>query len=167
MATSRSMNKVMLIGNLTRDPALKQLPNGAMICTFGIATNKSWKDANGQIKEKAEFHNIVAWNKLAEICANVLSVGMLVFVEGEIVSESWEVNGVRVVRYEIRIDDMKVMDAKEKKGVGVDQAMSNSNKADVQSSENATAPALEDVSVPVSEPVASEEPVAETGEKLF
>lgn len=166
MATSRSMNKVMLIGNLTRDPALKQLPNGAMICTFGIATNKSWKDANGQIKEKAEFHNIVAWNKLAEICANVLSVGMLVFVEGEIVSESWEVNGVRVTRYEIRIDDMKVMDAKEKKGVGVDQAMQNS-KGDNQAPET-EAQVLEDVTVPVVENVATtEEILTEPGEKLF
>ena len=176
MSTSRSMNKVMLIGNLTRDPALKQLPNGAMICTFGIATNKSWKDATGQLREKAEFHNVVAWNKLAEICSNVLSVGMLVYVEGEIVSEAWETNGVRVVRYEIRIEDMKIMDAKEKKGVGMEQAMSNAkvdnpSMPSTLSNEN---PALEpveslsatDIEVPTKESDVSSSFESED-EKLF
>lgn len=125
MATSRSLNKVILIGNLTRDPSMKQLPNGAYITTFGLATNKNWKTQDGKIQEKAEYHNIVCWNKLAEICANLLQIGMLVYVEGEIISQIWEQNGVKMIRYEIRASDMKIMDHKGKKGVGIEQSIKN------------------------------------------
>jgi len=123
MATSRSLNKVMLIGNLSRDPQIRSTTGGATVCTFGIATNASWKDANGNIQERTEFHNIVAWNKLAEICAQLLAVGMLVYVEGEIRTRSWDdENGVRHFRSEVRISDMKLLDNKGKSGVGYDKA---------------------------------------------
>lgn len=125
MATSRSLNKVILVGNLTRDPSLKQLPNGAFMTTFGIATNKSWKSQDGKIQEKAEYHNIVCWNKLAEICANLLSLGMLVYIEGEISSTLIDQNGNKTLRYEIRASDMKIMDHKDKRGIGIEQAIEN------------------------------------------
>lgn len=123
MSTARSLNKVMLIGNLTRNPSLRETNNGATVCTFGLATNSTWKDGSGNIQERTEFHNIVAWNKLGEICAQILSTGMLVYVEGELRTRTWDdANGVRHYRTEVKIDDMKLQDDKGKKGVGVDQA---------------------------------------------
>jgi len=72
---ARSLNKVMLIGNLTRDPELRYTPSGTAVVTFGLATNREWNDASGQRQEEVEFHNIVAWNKLAEICSQLLYKG--------------------------------------------------------------------------------------------
>ena len=77
---SRSLNKALLIGNLTRDPELRYTPKGNPVCSFSIATNSSWKDAEGNAQEIAEFHNIVAWNKLAEICSQILKTGMKVYI---------------------------------------------------------------------------------------
>ncbi|MDD3647478.1 MAG: single-stranded DNA-binding protein [Candidatus Dojkabacteria bacterium] len=129
MATSRSLNKVMIIGNLTRDPVVKTTPTGATVCTFGIATNSSWKDEKGEMQERTEFHNIVAWNKLAEICAQLLSVGMLVYVEGEIRTRTWDdENSVRHYRTEVRITDMKLLDSKGKSGVGISGATASSDE---------------------------------------
>lgn len=123
MSTSRSLNKVMLIGNLTRDPVIKVTPNGSSVCSFGLATNTTWKSSDGELKERTEFHNIVSWNKLGEICASVLCVGMLVYVEGELRTRVWEdANSVRHYRTEIKIEEMKLLDSKGKRGVGVDQA---------------------------------------------
>ncbi len=84
MSTSRSVNKVILIGNLTRNPVLRTIGNGSVVCNFGIATNATWKDGSSNVQERTEFHNLVAWNKLAEICAQILAVGMLIYVEGEL-----------------------------------------------------------------------------------
>lgn len=123
MSTSRSLNKVTLIGNLTRPPVLKQTTNGAVVSTFGIATNNTWKDSNGELQERAEFHNIVAWQKLAEICAQILNVGMLVFVEGELRTRTWEdESGKKHYRTDVKIHDMKLLDSKEKQGVGIDES---------------------------------------------
>jgi len=126
MATSRSLNKVILIGNLTRDPAIRYTPKGSLVCTFGLATNSTWKNSAGEQKEQAEFHYIVSWNKLGEICAQLLSVGMLIYVEGEIRTRVWDSNGQRRSRTEIKINDMKVMDNKGKSGVGLENAKKKS-----------------------------------------
>ncbi len=123
MATSRSLNKVLLIGNLTRNPVLRSTANGSTVCTFGVATNDSWKDSSGNVQERTEFHNVVAWNKLAEICAQILSTGMLVWIEGELRTRTWEDgNGGRKYKTEIKINDMKLLDDKDKKGVGIEEA---------------------------------------------
>lgn len=123
MSTARSLNKVMLVGNLTRNPSLRDTNNGATVCTFGVATNSTWKDSSGNVQERTEFHNVVAWNKLGEICAQILSTGMLVYIEGELRTRTWDDNnGVRHYRTEIKIGDMKLLDDKGKKGVGVEQA---------------------------------------------
>jgi single-strand DNA-binding protein len=126
MSTSRSLNKVMLIGNLTRNPVLKSTTSGSTVCTFGLATNTTWKDPDGNLQERTEFHNIVAWNKLAEICAQILAMGMLVYLEGELRTRVWDdEKGVRHYRTEIKIDDMKLLDNKDKQGVGVEAAKSS------------------------------------------
>lgn len=113
----------MLIGNITRDPSLKETPNGGVVSTFGIATNSTWKDADGNIQERTEFHNVVAWNKLAEITAQILGTGMLVFVEGELRTRTWDDDsGVRHFKTEIKIDDLKLLDKKGRDAVGLDGA---------------------------------------------
>ena len=76
-----SLNRVQLIGNVTKDPEVRQIPGGATVATFSIATNYSWKDANGQRQDKPEFHNLVAWRKLGEICAQYVRKGSKVFAE--------------------------------------------------------------------------------------
>lgn len=123
MPKARSLNKVMLIGNLTRNPIVRSTANNSIVCTFGIATNTSWRDASGNIQERTEFHNVVAWNKLAEICAQILAVGMLVYIEGELRTRSWEdQTGNKKQQVEIKLLDMSLLDNKGKKGVGVDSA---------------------------------------------
>jgi len=90
MAT-RSLNKVMLIGNLTRDPELRYTPNGTAVCSFGLATNRSWVPSDSsERREEAEFHRIVAWNKLAELCSQLLTKGRKVYIEGRLQTRSWE-----------------------------------------------------------------------------
>ncbi len=120
---ARSLNKVMLIGNLTRDPEMRYTSSGTPVVTFGMATNKSWKDTEGETKEIAEFHNLVAWNKMAEICQQLLAKGMKVYVEGSLNTRSWEAeDGTTRYKTEIRVDDMILLDGKGKQGAGSDGA---------------------------------------------
>ncbi len=88
MATS--LNQVNLIGNLTRDPELRQTPSGQSVATIGLATNRSWTDNTGNKQEQAEFHNIVVWGKLAEICAQYLQKGQKAFFSGRLQTRDWE-----------------------------------------------------------------------------
>lgn len=88
--SARSLNKVLLIGNLTRDPEMRYTPQGTAVCTFGIATNREWVDGSGQKQEGAEFHNIVAWSKLAEICSQVLFKGRKAYVSGRLQTRTWQ-----------------------------------------------------------------------------
>lgn len=116
---ARSLNKVMLIGNLTRDPEIRYTPQGAAVCTFGVATNRSWTTDSGEKKEDAEFHNIVAWNKLAEICSQLLKKGRKVFVEGRLSTRSWQgQDGSQKQRTEVVITDMVILDRKSDEMVG-------------------------------------------------
>lgn len=103
----------MLIGNLTRDPEMRYTPQGTAVCTFGVATNRQWTTESGEKKEDAEFHNIVAWNKLAEICAQLLKKGRKVFVEGRLSTRSWQgQDGTQKQRTEVVISDMVILDKK-------------------------------------------------------
>jgi single-strand DNA-binding protein len=121
---ARSLNKVLLIGNLTRDPEMRYTNSGTPVVTFGMATNKSWKDSDGETKELAEFHNLVAWNKMAEICQQLLAKGMKVYIEGSLNTRSWEGDdGVTRYKTEIRVDEMILLDSKGKEGAGIDADM--------------------------------------------
>jgi len=83
--SARSLNRVLIIGNLTRDPELRYTPQGTAVCTFGLATNRSWVPSDGgERQEETEFHRIVAWAKLAEICSQLLYKGRKVYVEGRL-----------------------------------------------------------------------------------
>lgn len=107
----RSVNKVILIGNLTRDPVLKQTENGQPVCTFGIATNREWSTRDGERRSLAEFHNIVAWSKLAEKCFKYLKKGKLVYVEGYLKTRVFDnEDGTKSYRTEVVIYDMIMLD---------------------------------------------------------
>lgn len=88
--SSRSLNKVLLIGNLTADPELRYTPQGTAVCTFSIATNRSWIDQAGQAQDVAEFTRCVAWAKLAEACSKILAKGRKAYVEGRLQTREWE-----------------------------------------------------------------------------
>jgi single-strand DNA-binding protein len=108
-----NLNKAMLIGNLTRDPETRTTPSGANVTTFGVATNLVWTDAQGQKQKKVEFHNIVAWRRLAEICAQYLHKGNKVYIEGRLQTREWEgQDGVKRNRTEIIAENMIMLDTK-------------------------------------------------------
>lgn len=110
---ARSLNRVQLIGNLTRDPELRYTPSGTPVCTFSIATNRNWTTDNGDKKEEAEFHRIVAWNKLAELCSQFLVKGRKVFVEGRLATRNWQAqDGTQRSATEVVISDMILLDSK-------------------------------------------------------
>ncbi|MEA2056765.1 MAG: single-stranded DNA-binding protein [Patescibacteria group bacterium] len=102
----RSLNKVMLIGNLTRDPNLRYTPNNTAVCSFGLATNRAWNTDDGR-EERTDFHNVVSWAKLAEICDQILQKGDKVYVEGRLQTRDWKVDDGPDRRVtEIVIDNM-------------------------------------------------------------
>lgn len=108
-----SLNKAMIIGNVTRDPELRATPSGQSVCTFGVATNRVWKDkTTGERKEDAEFHNIVAWGRLADTCSQYLHKGSKVYVEGYLKTRSWDdqQSGVKKYRTEIVAGSMTMLD---------------------------------------------------------
>ncbi len=108
---ARSLNKVILIGNLTRDPEMRYTPSGTAVCTFTVATNRQWKTESGDTKEDAEFHRIVAWDKLAEICSQMLSKGKKVYVEGRLQTRKWEgQDGNTRYTTEVVISEMLLLD---------------------------------------------------------
>ena len=86
----RGVNKAILIGNLGGDPELRSTPSGTPVATFTLATNESWTDREGQRQERTEWHRIVAWGKLAEICGQYLRKGRQVYIEGRLTTRSWE-----------------------------------------------------------------------------
>jgi single-strand DNA-binding protein len=130
-----SLNRVQLIGNLTRDPEMKQIPGGQVVASFGIATNFTWKDQSGEQQSKVEFHNITAWRRLAEICGQYLKKGSKIFIEGRLQTRDWEgEDGVKRYRTEVVADNMIMLDKKgdvvagapmdnrEAGGIGTEQA---------------------------------------------
>jgi single-strand DNA-binding protein len=110
---ARSLNRVQLIGNLTRDPELRYTPQGTAVCSFSIATNRNWTTDTGEKKDEVEFHRIVAWAKLAELCSQFLVKGRKVFVEGRLATRSWTAqDGAQKQTTEIVISDMILLDSK-------------------------------------------------------
>ncbi len=110
---ARSLNRVQLIGNLTRDPELRYTPSGTAVCSFSIATNRNWTTDSGEKKEEVEFHRIVAWNKLAELCSQFLTKGRKVYVEGRLTTRNWTAqDGTQKQTTEIIISDMILLDSR-------------------------------------------------------
>jgi len=115
------VNKAILIGRLGKDPDVKYTPDGTMVTTFSLATTEQWKDKNGDKIQKTEWHNIVTWKKLAEICGNYLKKGSLCFIEGRIQTRSWEdKDGIKRYTTEIVASNMKMLDGKKAEELAAD-----------------------------------------------
>lgn len=109
---ARSVNQVILMGNLTRDPELRQTPNGQNVCGFSIALNRSYKDANDEWQEATDYIDIVAWGTLAERVAQYLSKGRRVLVQGRLQSRSWEQDGAKRSKVEVLANDVTFLDGR-------------------------------------------------------
>lgn len=101
------LNKVMLIGNLTRDPEMKSLPTGMKVTNFSVATNRVWKDKDGSKKESTEYHNVVVFGRQAETVAQYMKKGNNLMIEGRLQTRSWESDGKKNYRTEIIADNVQ------------------------------------------------------------
>ncbi len=108
------LNKAQVIGNVTRDPDIRQTKAGQSVTTIGVATNRRFRDSSGEVREEAEFHNIVCWGKLAELAGQLLKKGTKVFFEGRLQTRSWDdESGIKHYRTEIVAQDMIVLSARQ------------------------------------------------------
>ena len=123
------LNKVLIIGNLTRDPELKSLPSGVQVTSLGVATNRVWKDREGQKKEDTEFHNVVIFGRQAETTAQYLRKGSTVLIEGRLQTRSWESDGQKKYRTEIIAD--RVQFGSSRNGGGDGQSSSSTSEGKV------------------------------------
>jgi single-strand DNA-binding protein len=147
-----SLNRVQLIGNITRDPELRQIPGGSTVASFSVATNFAWTDSSGQKQEKVEFHNIVAWRKLAEICGQYLHKGSKVYVEGRIQTRDWEAeDGTKKYRTEIVAENMIMLDRKGAGSEGEMPAYASNQAPHAGISKKAEASAPAENAAPISE----------------
>ena len=129
-----SLNKAMIIGNLGRDPEMRYTPSGQAVTQFTVAVNRSWrdpKDPNGEWKEETEWHNIVAFEKLAEICAEHLRKGAKVYVEGRLKTEKWEKDGQERKATKIYAQAVQFLSAKSGEKAGAADAAEPDNADDV------------------------------------
>lgn len=110
----KSVNSVTLLGNVTRDPELKQTTGGQAVCTFGLATNRTWKDPKGEKQSLAEFHNIVSWGGLAEFSHQYVKKGKPLYIEGYLKTRSWDgPEGARIFRTEIVAENVILLGPRE------------------------------------------------------
>ena len=134
-----NLNKVFVLGNLTRDPELRQTPSGQAVCSFGIATNRFYKDSAGQRQKQAEFHNIVSWGRQAEIVNQYLRKGSSVLVEGRLQTRNWlDQQGTKHWRTEIIAERVQLPP----KGMGRDEG-EQSSPADSGVQQEAPTPVIE------------------------
>ncbi len=110
----KSVNKTILLGNVTRDPELKATTGGQSICTFGLATNRVWKDPKGEKQSLPEFHNVVAWGSLAEFCNQYVRKGKPLYIEGYLKTRSWDgPEGAKIFRTEIVAENVILIGPRE------------------------------------------------------
>ncbi|HSX24631.1 MAG TPA: single-stranded DNA-binding protein [Candidatus Andersenbacteria bacterium] len=149
------LNKVMIIGRLTRDPEARTTPQGTPVTSFSVATGKVWKDQSGTQQEKTEFHNIVAWRRLAEIAAQYLTKGRQVYIEGSLQTRSWDdaTSGQKRYRTEIVADNMIMLGNKSDGGAPSMSSGATSSFTPVAQSQ----PAAEQEQMAPAGPIADEE----------
>ena len=110
---SNSVNKVILVGRLGKDPEVKYTQGGTPVARFSLATDETWKDQAGEKQQRTEWHNIVAWSKLAEICGQYLTKGRLIYIEGRLQTRTWEdKDGNKRSTTEVRADNMVMLSGK-------------------------------------------------------
>ncbi|MCG9721855.1 single-stranded DNA-binding protein [Shewanella sp. Isolate7] len=120
---SRGVNKVILVGNLGKDPEVRYMPNGNAVANFTVATSESWKDQQGQMQERTEWHNIVMYRRLAEIAGEYLKKGSKVYLEGKLQTSKWQDQQTGQDRYktEINVNEMQMLDSRGQGGQGGQQ----------------------------------------------
>ncbi|MCB0727540.1 MAG: single-stranded DNA-binding protein [Ignavibacteriae bacterium] len=126
---SYGLNKVMLIGHLGKDPEMSYTPSGIAVCKFSLATNESYKGEDGNLVERTEWHNIVAWRKLGEICSTYLKKGSKIYAEGKIQTETYEKEGKKNYFTKIVLSDMVMLD---NKGGGKSPEMSTASNGEAE-----------------------------------
>ena len=117
---AKSVNKVILVGNIGRDPELKYTPSGTAVCAFSIATNERFKDKSGEWQDRTEWHNVKAWQRTAEIVAEYCKKGSKVYVEGSLRTDSWEDKNTKEKKYrtEIIVNDLVLLSGRGEGGSG-------------------------------------------------
>ena len=139
-----SVNKVILVGRLGRDPEVRYLPNGEAVANFGVATSEQWKDRNGERQERTEWHNITMYRRLAEIAGDYLRKGQEVYIEGKIQSRKYTgKDGVERTAYEIIASEMKMIGGK---GDSSSSAVQDEPKPQPGQREQVSAPSVDDLS---------------------
>lgn len=133
------INKAIIVGRLGRDPELRYTPDGTAVANFSVATSEEWKDKNsGEKKERTEWHRIVAWRRLGEICGEYLSKGRQVYIEGKLQTRNWEQDGVTRYTTEIIATDVQFLGNRDdvggarRTGGGMDQGYPEPPMADTQ-----------------------------------
>ena len=110
-----SLNKIMIIGNVGRAPEVRYTPNGSPVASFSVATNRKWNTPSGELKEETEWFNVIAWNRLAEICNQYVEKGKKIYVEGRVHVNNWEApDGRKGTRVEIVAFDIQLLDTRPK-----------------------------------------------------
>ena len=128
----RSLNRVMLIGHLGADPELRQTKSGANLVSFPLATNATVRQQNGEKREVVDFHRVIAWGKLAEICNEYLGKGTAVYLEGKIVNHSFvDKEGNKHYRTEIMADELNILTWKKNKSGGQDVGLENVGQEEI------------------------------------
>lgn len=125
---AKGLNKVLLIGHLGKDPELKYTEKGTARCSFSLATSDSYKGDDGNRVETTEWHNIVVWRKLAEICSQYLKKGSKIYAEGKMSTRSYEQDGLKKYFTEVVLSEMVMLDKKEGGGSGAEAETSDSVK---------------------------------------
>ncbi len=143
-----NLNKIFILGNLTRDPELRQTPTGQAVCSFGVATNRFYTDSSGQKQKQSEFHNIVSWGRQAEIVNQYLKKGSSVLVEGRLQTRNWlDPQGVKHWKTEIIAERVQLpprnMGGGSSSGGGRDEGVQNAPNDDVQTSQDSPTPIIE------------------------
>ncbi len=110
----KSVNKITLLGNVTNDPELKTISTGQSVCTFGLATNRVWKDKQGETQSLPEFHNLVLWRGLADFAVKYVKKGKPLYVEGHLKTGTWEKEGAKHYKTEVIVDNIVLLGAKDK-----------------------------------------------------
>ena len=152
---ARSLNKVILIGNLTRDPQDRYLPSGTMVCTFGIATNRDWVNESNERQEQVEFHNVAAWGKLGEICKSLLHKGDKAYIEGRLQTREWQgKDGNQAKMTEVVAENMILLSSRGGRGDEAGAAESMPSEKPSRSAKSSKAVAAEEV--PAGESMAGE-----------
>lgn len=108
----KGVNKVIIVGSLGNDPEVRANQSGSTVCNFNVATNEEWRDKQGEKQSKTEWHRIVVWGKLAEICGQYLTKGSQVYLEGKIQTRQWEKDGVKQYTTEIVASEMQILGSK-------------------------------------------------------